>query len=65
MIKFNNLKFRFQLLTSITALLLVALLNSNILAQGLTGVKTIDPSGAGANNFLTLKFHLILMIFLM
>jgi hypothetical protein len=30
MIKFNNLKFRFQLLTSITALLLVALLNSNI-----------------------------------
>jgi PKD repeat protein len=55
MIKFYNLKFRFQLLTSITALLLVALLNTNILAQGLTGVKTIDPSGSGANNFLTLK----------
>ena len=36
-------------------MLLVALLNSNILAQGLTGVKTIDPSGSGANNFLTLK----------
>lgn len=55
MINFYIFKCRIQLLTSITALLLLVLINSNSIAQALTGVKTINPNGSGVNNFPTLK----------
>lgn len=55
MVKFYKSKARNQVLISINLLLLMLLFNSNAIAQGLTGIKTIDPSGSGVNNFISLK----------